>query len=186
MSKTSAPPLSIKMIREYALHLRRLWKIKDKDSVDVPKLYDKLACAFAEVKFRFEYRILPDDSPEFEKGEEAYTDMDTGRISIKESVFKKACTEAYTRATFTLVHELGHFFLHYLQGSSRLHRLPPGVDCPVFMDAEWQANTFASEFLMPFDECIGLVPEQIMDKFNVSKTAAEVRFQKVQDDLRKQ
>lgn len=185
MNKTSAPPLSIKSIREYALRLRRLLGINDKDPVNVPKLYDKLASSFEKVKFRFEYKILPDNSPEFEKGEEGYTDMETGRISIRESVFEKACTEKNTRAVFTLTHELGHFFLHYLQGSSRLHRLPSGVSCPIFMETEWQANIFASEFLMPFEECIGLTSEEIMHKFNVSKKAAEVRFQRVREDLEK-
>lgn len=183
MSKTLAPPLSTAAIREYALKIRRLLKFKDSDPVNAPKLYDLLAFIFAEHKFRFEYRILPDDSPEFETGEEGYTDMETGRISIKESVFESACTENCVRANFTLIHENGHFFLHYLQGgSAKLRRLPEGTPCPAFKDAEWQADTFASEFLMPFDECKGLSSAEIMKKFNVSRKAAEVRFSKVHDE----
>lgn len=184
-SKYSAPPLSTEEIRAYALQLRQIFSYKNSDRIDVPKLYDRLALMFERANLRFGYQILPDDSPVFDSDEEGYTDMSSGMISLKESVFENACTQKFNRASFTLAHEIGHFFLHYFQGSFRLKRLPPGTRCPPFKDPEWQANTFASEFLMPFDECVGLTPEEIMRKFNVSYRAAEVRYNKVQQDIRK-
>ncbi|MEN0083162.1 MAG: ImmA/IrrE family metallo-endopeptidase [Leifsonia sp.] len=84
------------------------------------------------------------------------------------------------RDRFTIAHELGHYFLHYLQ---------PGHEDPLLFGrgqrnrAETQANYFAASLLMPaerfrraFAQCGGDMWE-LADEFDVSPRAAEVRAQ---------
>ncbi len=182
MSKISASPLSKKEIREYAIHLRRFLGYSDDEYIDVPKLYDRLATLFYEDGLNFDYKILPDNDNSFEKNEEAYTDMITGMIYVKSSVMEAACRKRYDRASFTLVHELGHYFLHFLQNDIKLARVSDDIDVPAYCDPEWQADTFSSEFLMPFSTCTALTSEEIRKKYHVSKKCSEVRFNKVQDE----
>ena len=170
-------------IRSYAMKIRRLLGYKDTDYVNAPKLFDKLTILFAERGLDFDYRIMPDDDEIFYKREEAYTDTSTGIIYIKESVMEQACRRSFRRGAFTLIHELGHYLLHYLQSDARLARVDDDVEVPVYCDPEWQADTFASEFLMPFVECVRLGAEEIRSKYHISRKAAEVRFNKVQDEL---
>ena len=44
--------------------------------------------------------------------------------------------------------------------------------------SDLQADTFASEFLMPFEECKTMEPEEICKTYHVSRKAAEVRYEK--------
>ena len=53
---------------------------------------------------------------------------------------------------------------------------------PPYCDPEWQADTFASEFLMPYEECIVMDEEEIRKTYHVSRTAAEVRHNKVKEE----
>ena len=137
MSKAYASPLKIVEIREYARKLRSLLSLGPLDWISLPKLYDMLACLFSDNGFQFDYRVLPDNDPAFEQREEAYTDMQTGVITIKESVMEKACRKRFNRSAFTLAHELGHYFLHYLQRESKLCRVRDEMPVPVYCDPEW-------------------------------------------------
>lgn len=86
------------------------------------------------------------------------------------------------RDNFTIAHELGHYFLHYV------YKVNQGESLPNFMAgrkgsdrSEWEANWFAGAFLMPEDEFRQKYDEEngnllvISDYFNVSYSAAEVR-----------
>lgn len=86
------------------------------------------------------------------------------------------------RDRFTIAHELGHFFLHYVwrkkQGchiGDRLIALRKGSD-----RVEWEANWFAGGFLMPenafrqqFQRAASI--KAVADHFGVSRQAAEIR-----------
>lgn len=152
---------------------------KNSQFIYAPKLYDEISDLFEEIGFKFDYRTLPDDNEIFEEKEEGYTDTSTGIIYLKESVMEEACKNSYKRGTFTLIHELGHYLLHYIQSGVKLTRVPDDEKVPIFCDPEWQANTFASEFLMPFEECLQLSVEEIRRTYHVSRKAAEVRFNKI-------
>lgn len=182
MSKNRISPLSKIAIRNYAMKIRKLLGYSKRDFINVSKLFDRLSILFAEKGLIFDYRILPDDSDLFYEKEEAWTDMQTGIIYIKESVMEQACRRKYKRGSFTLVHELGHYLLHYLSIDVRLTRVADNVYVPLYRDPEWQADTFASEFLMPFEECLKLDSEEIRKTFHVSRKAAEVRFNKIQEE----
>ena len=169
-------------ISVYARKIRDLLGYDDDDYIYVPKLFDALSLLFFKQGLDFDFIILSDDNKLFLEKEEAYTDLSRGIIYIKESVMSEACRKRYCRATFTLIHELGHYLLHYLQSDVCLTRVDDNIYVPAYCDPEWQANTFASEFLMPYEKCIGLTPTQIKKKYHVSKTAAEVRYNYIQQE----
>ena len=183
MSKNWVSPASRLEIREFAMRIRRFLGYRDTDFVNAPKLYDALANRLAKDKLNFDFRVMSDDDKVFENKEEAYTNTSTGIIYIKQSVMEKACRRSFNRAAFTLIHELGHFLLHYVQEDVKLARVSDEVDVPPYCDPEWQANVFASEFLMPFNECKKLTPSEIRKNYHVSTQASEVRYNKIKKEL---
>lgn len=176
-SEVKAPPMSRLEIRQFALKIRSFLGYKGTDYINAPKLFDRLSVLFEKSGLVFDYRVLTDDDPLFEDKEEAFTDMSTGIIYIKESVMEQACRRSFKRGAFTLIHELGHYLLHYLQGGTKLARIEGSENVPIYCDPEWQADNFASEFLMPFDECRKMEIEEIRKAYHVSRAAAEVRYE---------
>jgi predicted transcriptional regulator len=112
-------------------------------------------------------------------------DSTSGSIRIADEgdfeIFLAAHTGA-ERDRFTIAHELGHYFLHFLfprqlgrkVGSLRATRYGSGR-------VEWEANWFAAGFLMPEAEFRRAYTETSRDlfalseHFGVSKKAVEVR-----------
>lgn len=87
------------------------------------------------------------------------------------------------RDRFTIAHELGHFFLHYIlpqryadSSKAKMFALRKDSD-----RIEWEANWFASAFLMPEIEFKEIHShyngdiEDVADHFDVSVAAAEIR-----------
>ena len=181
MSKSRVSPMSRADIRNYAMKIRKTLGYANTDFIHAPKLFDTLSIIFAEKGLDFDYRIMPDNYEVFYDREEAYTDISTGIIYIKESVMEQACRRSFRRGTFTLIHELGHYLLHYLQNDVKLTRVDDDIDVPAYCDPEWQADTFASEFLMPYEECIYMGIERIRKVYHVSRKAAEVRYNKIRE-----
>jgi len=82
------------------------------------------------------------------------------------------------RDQFTIAHELGHYFLHSLQGQRRI--VAARVVSGRRGRAEWEANWFAASLLMPEVEFRDAVQEDpdavtLAARFGVSAEAAEVR-----------
>ena len=100
----------------------------------------------------------------------------------------------YPRGRFFLAHELGHCLLHTdqlvrlahmpLAQQVALHQNGQLVAHEIYRDTEWQANAFASAFLMPASGLlaleirygIGLCPAIIAEHFVVSVEAASYRL----------
>ncbi len=84
------------------------------------------------------------------------------------------------RDRFTIAHELGHYFLHYLHPETEI---PASFGRGLRNDLETQANVFASSLLMPaesFGEAYrrhGGDVHRLARIFEVSPQAAEVRAQ---------
>lgn len=84
------------------------------------------------------------------------------------------------RDRFTIAHELGHYFLHYLHEGKEG---PAGFGRGQRNRAETQANVFASSLLMPEVEFRAAASRlgndwwAVADVFGVSPAAAEVRAQ---------
>lgn len=174
-------PISIGEIRRLANWLRGVLGFDSHEAIDMPKLYDRLSDEGICGK-RFSYVIVSDNSDLFDINEEAMTDCVHGVIYIKESVWNEACSAPNSRAVFTLAHELGHYFLvcvlsFMIASDSKTEKVAP------YEDPEWQANTFASEFLMPFEACLGQDAWTIHKDFNVSYFCASVRVVKIREEL---
>lgn len=121
------------------------------------------------------------DLPE---GDEGYTDPATREIIIDTSVYCAMCS-GDGRSRLTCAHEVGHI-PHIPQvnsvirdGGPRLAR-HQNISAPVYRDAEWQANCFASSLLMPRPTAPSVYRsgghEALMEIFGVSYSAADVRI----------
>ena len=96
-------------------------------------------------------------------------------IKLREDVYNGMCSGS-GRDRFTGAHELGHLFLHQTAAFARTEIRP---DAPLYVNSEWQADTFSSAFLIDehrLGACRSLAEVQSM--FGVSEAAARVRFQK--------
>lgn len=102
---------------------------------------------------------------------------DSSVIFIREDVYDAAC-EDDPRARFTIAHEIGHLLLH--GGEPQLARSWKH-NHHYESDSEWQANTFAAEFLMPADMMMEthMSVQDIKRYFGVSWEAARIRYQEV-------
>ncbi len=110
---------------------------------------------------------------------EAAINPDKGELVIREDVYDALHDPNHPmhgRARFTLAHELGHLVLH--EGPA-LHRQTAMINHRIFEDSEWQADYFASEFLMPTAGCLELTAKQIKEHYGVSYTAARIKFEQL-------
>jgi hypothetical protein len=112
-------------------------------------------------------------------------------LLLSESSYERLC-EAHPRSNYTVGHELGHALLHTgpliklaelsVQSQAAMHR--GKYPHPPYMDTEWQANAFASAFLMPargikaISAEIGEEPSarSIATQYGVSVEAASYRL----------
>ncbi|HCE4614548.1 TPA: ImmA/IrrE family metallo-endopeptidase [Vibrio parahaemolyticus] len=92
-------------------------------------------------------------------------------IKCRESVYE-AALDGVPRDKFTLAHELGHVLLHYNTNPAFAQAQTPS-NHHYTEDAEWQANTFASELLVDSRELYDVnSPRDIEKKFGISFEAA--------------
>lgn len=159
-------PLSAEDIRGKAFRLRK--------AIGQKRAYVKIVNLLELLQnFEFlEFAVVEDHEL---SEEEAVTYPDKRFMCIKQSVYEKAA-DGDGHCRFTIAHELGHLCLH--RGQSRYARGITGAH-KIFEDSEWQADTFASEFLI--DQ--RLIPENadecdISEMFGVSLSAARRRLEK--------
>ena len=119
--------------------------------------------------------ILEDSDSYFSKDEEAKTDIKKKTIYLKRSVIEEAATNEHCRANFTISHEIAHVLLHD-ESSIKFVNDETNYKYNKYEDPEWQADTFAAELLMPYTQCKHMSVEQIYENFNVTITAAGVRY----------
>jgi hypothetical protein len=99
-------------------------------------------------------------------------------LYIRDTVYADICSGG-PRGRFTVAHELGHIILAH---QTTANRESSAVDMKKYENSEWQANTFASEFLMPESEIRFLnlrTPQAVEKHFKVSYQAAEIRVKNV-------
>ena len=125
----------------------------------------------------FSYEIVSDN--ELPENTHADTDVLTGHIRIKESVYNGAC-EGKGRDRMTIAHELGHFLTLCLCGF-KLERNFRKEEFPSYRDPEWQAKCFAGELLVPAHLVKDLSPKQIAKQCGVSVDAAKVQYRHIHE-----
>ena len=104
----------------------------------------------------------------------ATTDVQTGKIKIKEHIFNKAC-DGNGFARYCIAHEIGHYILLVLCGFE-LAKADINIRNPKFMNPEWQAECFAGEFLMGYDAVKNYSVDELVLKCGVTKKAATYQY----------
>ena len=159
------PPLSLAQIRDSAARLRNILGIPEDSYVDIVKIMDNLPDTFGVV-----VEIVPIQEMGEKHGE---TYPAAKKIRLREDVYDRAC-QGYGRDRLTLAHELAHLILHGPKKIA-LARVSENTRVPAYCDSEWQANTFAGEFLAPYRFARAMTEQSIQSKYGVSAAAAHVQ-----------
>lgn len=116
-----------------------------------------------------------------------HDDIDSGSLvaeSVENFTIYLSPNTSVQRDNFTLAHELAHLAMHYEDQPMRATRYVK--DHGAARRAEWEANWFAAEFLMPeaeFREAWGRFSGDLRllaSHFNVSRSAVDIRAQVLQ------
>lgn len=174
MNYYRAEPKSRKDLREIVQLIRKSLGIENMLRVPIVHLLD----IFCEVFDNFSYEIVPDE--DMENGKHAETDILTGHIKIRESVYNGAC-EGKGRDRMTIAHEFAHFILICVLGL-KLTRCY-GKNNKPYTDPEWQAMCFAGEFMIDYNLTRNMTPKEISQLCGVSLKAA--RYQVKHRDNKK-
>ncbi len=159
---------SRKDLRNLAETLRRFLKLENEPRVPIVELLD----VFTQVFEDFNYEIVPDYA--LPSGVHAETDIRTGHITIKESVYEGAC-DGEGRDRMTIAHEIGHYFTLSFCGFS-LQRNYSHQKVKPYNDPEWQAKCFAGEFMVPHHLTNDMSPDEIVEACGVSYDAASYQY----------
>ena len=159
---------SRKDLRYLAMILRKHLGLENRLWVPIVELLDVLA----EILDGFSYEIVPDSA--LPPGTHAETDIRTGHITIKESVYERACN-GEGRDRMTIAHEIGHFFTLCFCGF-KLQRNFAKQEVKHFNDPEWQAKCFAGEFLVPYHLTGNMTAAEIASACGVSYDAADYQL----------
>lgn len=124
-------------------------------------------------------------------GDEALFDSVQNTIVLDIKTYE-GLVEDNGRDRFTLGHEIGHGVLHrpYMTGMMRDNSKAIYLrrsEVPPYQNLEIQANVFASEFLMPSKHVYemllnGACVEDVVSKFQVSYSAAEVKVSRIRKE----
>lgn len=168
------PPTSTKKIRRDAQKVREVLAVvgaSAKGPVDIVDILENRMPTFLP-------NLLLEVMPDHELGaDHARTYPDKDLIQVRESTYTGAM-KGVGRDIFTLAHELGHLLMH--KGVAAFPRTT-GRSFKIYEDSEWQADTFAAEFLMPYAEVLEYCnsAQEIQQRFGVSMDAARYRFSTV-------
>lgn len=164
-------PLSVNEIRDVAHHLRDLIKGTRFDSLrlNIAGMLDHLRDSE-----QIEFEIVDDNQLQ---NEYAVSVPNEKLIRVRQSVYHNAIL-GVPRDCFTLAHELGHVILH--RNTNPVYARSQSDSFHHFTeDAEWQANTFASELLVDSRQLEGLCsPRDIANRFGVSLETAGILYER--------
>lgn len=161
-------PLSNEKIKTYAQRFRDMLDLKDQTYLRLDVLLEGLAASETIELEIVEDRFLPKRY--------AVTYPDKNKIVLQESVYDALCNDD-NHARFTVAHELGHLIMHRNQMAYARSKVPGGHR--IYEDSEWQADVFASHFLI--DSRLvqkNLTITEISENFGVSMQAAEAWVRK--------
>lgn len=167
MSNYMVEPKSRTDLRRLAYIFRKHLHLDDVLHFPIVELLDVMTELFDD----FNYEVVEDNV--LSKKVHADTDIRTGHIRIKESVYEGACN-GEGRDRMTIAHEIGHYFTLCFCGF-KLERNFSGVKIPAFCDPEWQAKCFAGELMVPTHLVKDMTAYEIADRCGVSYDAACVQ-----------
>ncbi|MCD7722658.1 MAG: ImmA/IrrE family metallo-endopeptidase [Clostridiales bacterium] len=168
MSKYMVEAKSRSDLRNLARALRKQLQLDDELYFPIVELLDVMTELFED----FNYEIVNDK--DMRKNVHADTDIRTGHIRIKESVYEGACN-GEGRDRMTIAHEIGHYFTLCFCGF-KLERNFGNNEIPAFRDPEWQAKCFAGELMVPAHLVKEMSKAKIAKQCGVSYDAACVQY----------
>lgn len=151
-------------IAENAAVLRKFLSLEQRPFFPVVEVYEALDLLYEGARFE----VLEEHEM---GGDHGRTYPDRNLIFIREDVYKRAC-QGEGRDRFTMSHELGHLLMH--RGVA-LSRIDPAAPPPIYMNSEWQADTYASFLMMPKDLLATHTMRDTQSNFGVSFEAAWAR-----------
>lgn len=169
MSNYMVEPKSHDDLRNLALQFRKLLHLEDELYFLIVELLDVMTEIFDD----FNYEVVEDNV--FSENVHTDTDIKTGLIRIKESVYEGACN-GEGRDRMTIAHEIGHYFTICVCGF-KLTRNFSEKRIPVFQDPEWQAKCFAGELMVAAHLVKGMNEYEIAKRCGVSCDAAHVQYE---------
>lgn len=206
-SQIRARPMSFNMIEEEAHRAAELLHpIENSEGEAIPIIWDLTSASETGRRLGLKRELrLKTFSWEKADDPEGHTSLDEDGaviVGLRQDVFDRA-TEGAGRDRFTAAHELGHALLHAEllaeNPSSMMFRdwasttMAQGA-LKAYESPEWQANVWASAYLMPLKALVAYLvrqrPEefsvaQMAQHFGVSVSAAQIRLEKVQAKLAK-
>ena len=155
-------------LRRLALSIRKALHCEDKLYFPIVELLD----VFEETLPNFSYEIV--DDRYLPSGLHAETDIATGEVRIKESVYDGA-RQGSGRDRMTITHEFAHYMTLCFVGF-KLYRSFGDEPVKPYNDPEWQAKCLAGELLIPHHLIGGMTEWEIAEKCGVSETAARYQM----------
>lgn len=166
-------PLSNAKIKAYAHRLRDALQISNHSYLRLDVLIEGLLASES-----IDFEVVDDN--ELPK-RYAVTYPDKNKIVIQLSVYEALCA-GDNHARFTVAHELGHLIMHRNQMAYARSKVLDGHK--IYEDSEWQADVFASHFLIDSRLVTrSMSADDISRTFGVSKPAAETWLRKNGDEL---
>ena len=166
------PAKSAKDIADIARAVRELLGQSKTWILDLINLRDKLT----KIKGLegLDFVVLPEDQMH---GALAYTTSNPPRIFLGQKTANDLA-RGDGRARWTLAHEMGHLLMHPGAAKPRMAIGNARTSwIATFESAEWQADEFAANVLMPEEIVIDAADaDELMEMCGVTKTAAERRF----------
>lgn len=106
------------------------------------------------------------------------------RENNKYTIFVNKNLENDEQKRLTIAHELGHYFLGHLKNDGILFSLSTDIayDFDISTFDEKEANIFAVELLMPYDQCKSLryyTDDELSNLFGVNKQAVKSRMEQL-------
>ncbi len=173
MFEYEAEAMSRKELRTLAYELREELGLIDSLYFPVVEMLDVMCKVFP----GFNYIIVPNDT--FPESIHADTNIQTGEISIKETVYDRAC-RGEGRDRMNIAHAIGHYILVCFLGY-KLTRNYKQKEIIPYRDPEWQAKCFAGELLIPKHLVNGMEFYKIMDNCGVSTDAARYQIERYRE-----
>jgi len=163
-------------IRKIARDLRKGLDIDDRHSPDLLQVLAR----FKGPNHKFRLKEVPDSSLPHA---EAKAHCESGILEVRSGILRALDKYGDPRARWTIAHELGHLALGH---PGRLFRKRPGEPISRTQEAlEYEADTFASEFLAPehlAKQC--QTANEIQRLFQISSDAAARRKTELDQDSR--
>lgn len=166
-------PTNRKELRLYAKLFRSICGLSNAEPIDPIELLDRLPEleGFEDVRYEIVYNNeLPGNVPaQCAKDNEGYL------IQIKESVYMGAYEKQTGGHRMHIMHEIMHPFADKL-GFTPIFSRRLTKETPTYRRLEWIVKALAGEVMMPYEATSGMSVKELMDKFGVSKIAAEKRL----------